>query len=268
MGKGFDLSAVSDRSRAILFATGSGISRARAVGERRLAGKERVTLYYGTRDVEATALAEESATGARNRARVLGRERRARARRASRGYRERKDRRRRHVRGSVRTKGDGGGRHRAPRRRRRAKGRDGDEFLDARSFLVLQYIAAFRLISIVSSRRTEDGAPLPRLSRALDGFLERAMSVAELERFMEPTRCMGTAPSSSAMISDLDGERPNGFRENGMSRMSRSPSSLPPWKLFMLLEREAARSAPSPKASAWASLAPSSTNCRPNFCDS
>ena len=34
------------------------------------------------------------------------------------------------------------------------------------------------------------------------------MSVAEVERFMEPTRCMGTAPSSSAMISDLDGERP------------------------------------------------------------
>ena len=63
------------------------------------------------------------------------------------------------------------------------------------------------------------------------------MSVAEVERFMEPTRCMGTAPSSSAMISDLDGERPNGFRENGMSRMSRSPSSLPPWKLFMLFER-------------------------------
>ncbi len=63
MGKGFDLSAVSDRSRAILFATGSGISPVRALlVSGALAGKERVTLYYGTRDVEATAFAEESAT--------------------------------------------------------------------------------------------------------------------------------------------------------------------------------------------------------------
>lgn len=62
MGKGFDLSAVSDRSRAILFATGSGISPVRALlVSGALAGKD-VTLYYGTRDVEATAFAEESAT--------------------------------------------------------------------------------------------------------------------------------------------------------------------------------------------------------------
>jgi hypothetical protein len=63
------------------------------------------------------------------------------------------------------------------------------------------------------------------------------MSVADVERFMAPTRCMGTAPSSSAMRSDLDGDRPKAFREKGMSRMSRSPSSLAPWKLFMLFER-------------------------------
>ena len=81
-----------------------------------------------------------------------------------------------------------------------------------------------------------------RASRALLMASSRAlMSVTDVERFTAPTRRMGTPPSSSEIRSDLDGDRPNALRENGMSRMSRSPSAFVrydgPDKLLTLLDR-------------------------------
>jgi NAD(P)H-flavin reductase len=64
MGKGFDLTAVRGRSKAVLFATGSGISPIRALLRSGTLKTDAgaTTLYYGTRDAEATAFLEESAS--------------------------------------------------------------------------------------------------------------------------------------------------------------------------------------------------------------
>jgi NAD(P)H-flavin reductase len=64
MGKGFDLTAVRGRSNAVLFATGSGISPIRALlrSGTLQTRADATTVYYGTRDAEATAFLEESAT--------------------------------------------------------------------------------------------------------------------------------------------------------------------------------------------------------------
>jgi ferredoxin-NADP reductase len=60
MGKGFVLDGVREKSHALLFATGSGISPIKALLESgALAGRE-VTLYYGTQDEAHTAFLEQS----------------------------------------------------------------------------------------------------------------------------------------------------------------------------------------------------------------
>jgi len=60
MGKGFSLSAAQGKSRALLFATGSGISPIKALLESGALNGRDVTLYYGTRDAEHTAFLEAS----------------------------------------------------------------------------------------------------------------------------------------------------------------------------------------------------------------
>jgi hypothetical protein len=63
-------------------------------------------------------------------------------------------------------------------------------------------------------------------------------------RWLGCKRRMGTAPSSSAVKSERDGDDRKALRENGMSRMSRSPSAFvrnvgepEPWKDVVLAER-------------------------------
>lgn len=60
MGKGFDVSSVSGKKKAVLIATGSGISPIRSLLRSGALDGAETTLYYGTSNEKATAFLKES----------------------------------------------------------------------------------------------------------------------------------------------------------------------------------------------------------------